>query len=197
MQPLGMVRAPFHVYLVNLAVHLGMTGRFHIKPTFFREAARKDGAALTLIAQKTIGACYRNFLGVEKLVEVLESGAINEYIMENLGNSYCPIQLLDREPIGFAICRENIIDWFIVDYRYHRRGIGAQLLAHCESEMFQAYPELALSCFEKYEPANRFFRKHGWTEVMTHRDEQIDLRTILYQKLWRDTKKKSDEPPRC
>jgi ribosomal protein S18 acetylase RimI-like enzyme len=165
-----------------------MTGRFHIKPTFFRDATRQDGAALTLIAQKTIGACYRSFLGVEKLVEFLESGAINEYVAQNLEKNYCPIQMLDREPIGFAICRDNIIDWFIVDYRYHQRGIGAQLLAHCESEMFQAYPEITVSCFEQYEPANRFFIKHGWTEVLTRSDKQLGVRTILYQKLWRSSK---------
>lgn len=162
-----------------------MTGRFHIKPTLFRDATREDRAALTLIAQKTIGACYRGFLGVEKLVEFLDSGAINEYVAQNLEKNYCPVQMLDREPVGFAICRDNIIDWFIVDYRYHQRGIGTQLLAHCESEMFQAYPEITVSCFEQYEPANRFFTKHGWTEVLTHRDQQLGVRTILYQKLWR------------
>lgn len=166
-----------------------MTGRFHIKPTYFRDATREDGAALTLIAQKTIGACYRSILGVEKLVEFLESGAINEYIARNVERNYCPIQLLDRQPIGFAICRENIIEWFMVDYRYHQRGIGSQLLAHCESELFGAYPEIALTCFEQYEPATRFFRKHGWSEVLTHHDSQMNLGTILYQKLLGERKK--------
>jgi len=166
-----------------------MTGRFHIKPTYFRDATREDGAALTLIAQRTIGACYRSILGVEKLVEFLESGAIKAHITASLERNYCPIQMLDREPIGFAICRENLIDWFIVDHRYHQRGIGSQLLRHCESEVFQAYPEIALTSIEQFEPANRFFRKHGWKEVLTHHDSQLNVGTILYQKLWSDRKK--------
>ena len=164
-----------------------MTGRFQTNPTLFREATRGDAAALALIAQRTIATCYRQFLGVKKVVEFLECGVFSEYVVENLEKNYCPILLLDRLPVGFAVCLENIIDLIIIDYRYHRRGFGTQLLAHCESELFGAYPAIALRCFARNEHANRFFRKHGWIQTLAYRDKQISVRTILYQKLWSDT----------
>ena len=167
-----------------------MTGRFQIKPTLFREATREDGAALTLIAQKTISACYRRFLGVDKIVELVESGAINQYIVANLKRHYCPVQLIEREPVGFAVCQENVIGMLMIDYRYHRRGLGTQLLAHCEAEMFQAYSALGLRCFEQNDVAKQFFHKHGWRETLTHHDKLIGARTIVYQKTWSDAKKK-------
>ena len=166
-----------------------MTGRFQISPTLFREATRRDEAELTRIAQQTIAACYRRFLGVKKVVDFLECGAINEYVVENLEKNYCPILMLDRLPVGFAVCLDNIIDLIIIDYRYHRRRFGTQLLAHCESELFQAYPAIASRCFEQNEQANRFFRKNSWTETLTYRNKQIGIRTILYQKLWSNTTK--------
>jgi len=170
-----------------LAVHPHKLAGIQINPTYFREAKRGDEAVLTLLAQQTIATCYRRFLGVKKVVEFLECGSINEYVVENLEKNYCPILLLDRLPVGFAVCRDNTIDLIIVDYRYHRRGFGTQLLAHCESELFGAYPAIALSCFARNEHANRFFRKHGWTQTLAYRDKQIGVRTILYQKLWRNT----------
>ena len=164
-----------------------MTGRLQTNPTLFREATRGDAAALALIAQRTIATCYRQFLGVKKVVEFLECGVVSEYVVENLEKNYCPILLLDRLPVGFAVCLENIIDLIIIDYRYHRRELGTQLLTHCESEMFQAYPAFTLQCFEKNEQANRFFLENGWIETLTYRNKQIGIRTILYQKLWSDT----------
>jgi len=126
-------------------------------------------------------------LGVKKVVEFLECRSINEYVAENLEKNYCPILMLDRQPVGFAVCLDNTIDFIVVDYRYHRRGFGTQLLAHCESELFGAYPAIALRCFARNEQANRFFQKHGWIQTLAYRDKQIGVRTILYQKLWSGT----------
>jgi ribosomal protein S18 acetylase RimI-like enzyme len=119
-----------------------MTGRLLTKPTFFREATRGDEAVLTPIAQRTIATCYHRFFGIHKVIDVLEYGALDEYVLENLGRNYCPILLLDGLPVGFAVCVDITIDLIVIDYHYHRLGLGTQLLAHCEAEMFQAYPEL-------------------------------------------------------
>ena len=142
-----------------------MTGRYLVAPTYFREATRADEPALTLIAQQTIAA----------------------YVIENLEHNYCPMLLREQKPLGFAICRDSVIELIVVDYRYHRLGFGAKLLAHCEAEMFAAYPMLALQCLESNEQGNGFFRKHGWMETMTWRDPHSGERTILYQKLRGDT----------
>jgi len=104
--------------------------------------------------------------------------------VENLEKNYCPILLLDRLPVGFAVCRDNTIDLIVVDYRHQRCGFGTQLLTHCESELFGAYPAIALRCFARNEQANRFFQKNGWIQTLAYRDKQIGVRTILYQKLW-------------
>ena len=144
-----------------------MTGRFQIGPTLFREATQQDEGALTLIAEQTIAT----------------------YVVENLDRHYCPILLTEQLPVGFAICRDNTIDLIVVDYRYHRSGFGTQLLVHCETEMFGAYPAIALHCFEHNEQANRFFRKNGWIETLRYRNKHSGVRTILYQKQRSDTKK--------
>lgn len=159
-----------------------MTGRFQIKPTLFRAATRDDEATLTLIAQKTISACYRRFLGVDKVVELVESNAINRYVAANLSRHYCAVQMIERDTVGFAICQDNVIGMLMIDYRYHQRGLGTQLLAHCEAHMFETHAALGLRCFEQNEPANRFFVKHGWLETLTHHDKLIGARTIVYQK---------------
>lgn len=159
-----------------------MTGRFLVKPTLFRNATREDEALLTLLAQKTISACYRRFLGIDKIVELMESGAINQYVAANLEKQYCPIQFVEKEPVGFAVCQANVIDVLIVDYRYHQRGLGKQLLAHCEARMFKDHAELGARCFERDEAANKLFVKHGWKETLTHHDKHLDARVILYQK---------------
>jgi ribosomal protein S18 acetylase RimI-like enzyme len=169
---------------------LGMTGRFNTRPTLFSEAAHGDEAVLTPIVQRTIATCFHPFLGVDKTIAVLDYDSVSGYIVENLGQNYCPILLLDGEPVGFAVCKDVTIDLIIIDYQYHRLGLGTKLLAHCESEMFQAYPAISLQCFEPNEQANRFFQKHGWTETLTYNDKQTGARTIVYQKLWNDGKKK-------
>ncbi len=167
-----------------------MTGRLLVKPTLFRDATREDEALLTLLAQKTISACYRRFLGIDKVVELMESGAINEYIVANLGKRYCPIQLVENEAVGFAVCQENIIDMLIVDYRYHQRGLGKQLLAHCEAHMFKDHAELGAQCFDQDEAANKLFSKRGWKKTLAHYDKKLDARTILYQKTRRPSGKR-------
>jgi len=166
-----------------------MTGRYQTKPTLFREATSDDEAALTLIAERTIAICYRRFLNAAKVDALLEGGAINEYLVDNLEENYSPILLLGQLPVGFAVCQHNTIGLILIDYRYQGGGLGTKLLAHCEAEMFQAYPAIALQCFEQDEQANQFFLKNGWLATLTRRDKQIGARTTLYQKLWSDTKK--------
>lgn len=168
-----------------------MTGRFQTNLTLFREATRGDEAALTPIAQRTIATCYHPFMGVSNVVEALEYEAINDYVLDNLSNNYCPILLLDQQPVGFAVCREITIDLIVIDYSYHGLGLGTQLLAHCEAEMFQAYPAIAAQCFEPDVPANRFFLKNGWTESLTYYDKKIDVKTIVFQKMWRGAKRQA------
>lgn len=161
-----------------------MTGRFYTEPAFFREATQDDETMLSRMAKRTIATCYHHFLGPHKVIEVLQKGAIDEYLADSIIEDYCPILLLDGNPVGFAICRDINIDLIVIDYQHQRLGLGTQLLAQCEAELFQVYPAIAVQCFEPNEPANRFFRKNGWTETLTYRDEKIGIGTIVYQKYY-------------
>lgn len=86
-------------------------------------------------------------------------------------------------PIGYADCKENIIDGMLVDFDLHGRGYGSYLLKHCEQRLFERHDELFLECFEESAQANGFYRKNGWREVRRYLDEgNTGMRKVLYCK---------------
>jgi ribosomal protein S18 acetylase RimI-like enzyme len=92
--------------------------------------------------------------------------------------------VLDGVVIGYADCRENMIDGMMIDFDLHRQGFGSALLSHCERKLFERYEEIILECFEESLQANNFYRKNGWKEERRFLDESnTGMRKILYRKI--------------
>lgn len=114
------------------------------------------------IAARTIDRSYRSFVD-DDAVDWFISGPSDAYLSGNLANA--TVATLADEVVGFAVCKESLIDLIMVDHDAHRRGIGSALLAHCESEMFRRYDAITLESFEGNGGANRFYRRNGWSRV--------------------------------
>ena len=78
---------------------LGRDGRL----TFQSKASVSDVGVLIDISHLTISASFRRFLGDQKVDDLLESGAGDQYVRENLDR--CSVVMQQDEVVGFAVCR--------------------------------------------------------------------------------------------
>jgi len=145
-----------------------------------REAWPSDGDALIALSRGTISASYRTFLGDDAVTAFVDSGAVERYVEENLAR--CSVILADGKVVGYAVCKGNRIDLMMIDRDHQRRGLGTELLAHCESMLFRGFDELLLESFEDNQPANGFYRKHGWVEADRYFDSGSGVRKIVFRK---------------
>jgi GNAT superfamily N-acetyltransferase len=139
-----------------------------------------DSAALIALSHRTISVSYRPFLGDQAVDEFLGSGAVDRYVRENLGG--CWVLACDDQNVGYAVCRDNLIDLMMIDQSFQRRGLGTELLHHLERLLGHAYAELRLESFEPNEAANAFYRKNDWREASRYLDESSGVRKIVFQK---------------
>ena len=114
-----------------------------------RKGLASDVEVLIDLSRTTISASYRPFLGDEAVDAFLGSGAVERYVTENL--SACSVLEPDGQVVGYAVCRDNLVDLMMVDHAFHRQGLGTQLLRHVEERLGQRYGELRLSS-SKNEP---------------------------------------------
>lgn len=145
----------------------------------FRAADAADLETMQAIARRTIDRDYRSFVD-DDAVDWFVSGPSDAYLSENLENA--TVATLDGDVVGFAVCRENLIDQIMVDGDAHRRGIGTALLAHCESELFRRYDAITLESFERNSRANRFYRRAGWSRVGAVPDVMSGARKWILEK---------------
>jgi ribosomal protein S18 acetylase RimI-like enzyme len=145
-----------------------------------RKALASDLGALISLTHRTISASYRPFLGDEAVDAFLDSGAADRYVEENLGR--CSVILRDGEVVGYAVCRDNLIDLMMIVQAAHRQGLGTALLGYVEAMLFERYGELRLETFEHNAAANAFYCSRGWLEVGRHFDEASGTNKIVFRK---------------
>jgi len=110
-----------------------------------RKATNMDSDILKNISIKTIDTNYRSFLGDEGVDWFIESGSLDQYVDENIENSW--VILIDNQIIGFSACKGNLIDLMMISHDYHRQGHGTMLLKHCEQYLFNTFNEIKLESF--------------------------------------------------
>ncbi len=148
--------------------------------TLVRKAQASDLPVLMDLSRRTISASYRSILGDEAVDAFLGSGAADRYVADNIAASW--VIQRDGNVLGYAVCRDNLIDLMLIDHTAHRQGLGTTLLAHVESMLFQTHGELRLESFEANHPANAFYRKHGWLEAGRHFDDSSRVCKLVFRK---------------
>jgi len=146
-----------------------------------RKALAVDVEALIDLARRTIGASYRPFLGDEAVDSFLGSGAVERYVTENIGA--CTILERGGRVLGYAVCRDNLVDLMLVDHACHRQGLGTALLRHVEEELGWRFAELRLESFAANGAANAFYRKHGWLEGSRFFDKESAAEKVVFYKV--------------
>ncbi len=91
--------------------------------------------------------------------------------------------MVDHRVLGYADCKENLIDGMMIDSDFHRQGYGTMLLKYCEERLFGRFTELVVESFANNDQANNFYRKNGWKEDGQFLDKKrTGLRKITYKK---------------
>jgi ribosomal protein S18 acetylase RimI-like enzyme len=149
--------------------------------TLIRKALESDIIMLLDLSRRTISASYRSFLDDEAVDGFLGSGAADRYVKENLAS--CWVIVRESQVVGYAVCRDNLIDLMMIDHERHRQGLGTELLHQVEGMLARRYEVLTLESFEANQPANAFYRKNGWQEVSRYFDESAGVSKIVFQKV--------------
>ncbi len=148
--------------------------------TQIRKATKSDIEVLKDLSKKTINANYRPFLGDEPVAAFVDSGAVDQYVDENIES--CSVILSEGNVAGYAVTKDNLIDLMMIDDDFHRHGLGTKLLEYCEEMLFKNYDELILESFEENHKANDFYKKNGWTETKRRFDKSSGVNKVIFCK---------------
>ncbi len=146
----------------------------------FRQATLSDIYDLLELSLRTTRASYPAFLGEEAVEAFIASGALDSFVRSSIGQTL--VITLDNQIAGLAVNRDNHIDQLMIDERYHRRGLGTQLLAHLEKMLFEQHYRLHLESFRDNDQANAFYQRHGWLKTAEFQDEDFGTEMIRMQK---------------
>ncbi|SDT21995.1 GNAT family N-acetyltransferase [Microlunatus soli] len=82
---------------------------------------------------------------------------------------------VNGEPAGYVSIGIDTIHHMGVGEGYQRQGIGSELMAAAEDELFAdvSTPEIELWVLEDNEVARGFYRAHGWTDTEDERDAEF------------------------
>ena len=149
--------------------------------TAIRNAVDADVDALIALSVRTISASYRAFLDDAAVDGFIGSGAVNQYVKDNLAR--CVVILCDGSIVGYAVWQDNWIDLMMIDHTAHRQGFGTQLLKHVEASLLRSYDALTLESFEANQQANSFYRKNGWLEASRYFDNDSGANKIVFNKI--------------
>ncbi len=146
-----------------------------------RRAQSTDLARMQEIARRTIDSCYRSFLGDEAVESFVASGESDKELETNLAN--CDVLVRDEGIVAFSIYFDNLIHLMMVDVSFQRKGIGAQLLAHSENQLFATgHAVLRLETFEGNQQAISFYLKNGWSVVGREKDPNYGFVRMFFEK---------------
>ena len=145
-----------------------------------RRAEASDIEDLIALELRTIRESYASFLGKAAVEAFIGSGAVERFVRETGGQAL--VVTLDHEVVGYAVGTGDHIDQLMIDIRSHRRGLGTQLLAHLESELFKDQDALFLQTFRDNHQAIAFYQKHGWEVGDAYRDEAHGVDMVKLRK---------------
>jgi ribosomal protein S18 acetylase RimI-like enzyme len=97
-----------------------------------------------------------------KCVTAEDAGQVQGFVY------YAPASMTDR---GWYLY------WIAVNTRLHTRGIGTAMLTYCEEEIRRQRGRMLLietSSLPHYEPARKFYAKHGYAQLATLTDFYAD-----------------------
>jgi ribosomal protein S18 acetylase RimI-like enzyme len=117
-------------------------------------------------------------------IQALEEVLSDYHARERANGHRCTTASLEGAPVGFVYWAPAAMTdrtwhlwWIAVRSGLQSRGIGAALLADCESEVRAAGGRLLLietSSLPGYQPTHRFYRKHGYQLASTLPDFYAD-----------------------
>lgn len=145
-----------------------------------RKAKEDELVLVQDFAKDVINKNYREFLGNEAVDFFIGSGASDAYMQENIEATI--LAVMEEEVVGICICKENLIDLFMVRNEVHNQGIGSVFLDMVSEELLKTYSKIRVECFEKNGKANHFYVKNGWIQEKIAFDEEMDDNRIYYYK---------------
>lgn len=148
--------------------------------TIFSHTTKTDLTDIQKIAKLTVNQSYRYFLDDVVVDQYLESGQLDEYLQNNIKNTWALYQ--DSKIIGFSICIENVIDFMLIDTNFHRQGFGTKLLKSSENLLFKKYKVIALESFESNTKAAKFYEANNWKETDKYKDPNPNATKVIYRK---------------
>lgn len=151
-----------------------------MKNLVLRKAKEQETAFLQEFARSVIDRNYRAFLGNEAVDFFIGSGASDQYIAENIGDT--TLAVLGDEVVGMCVCKDDLIDLMMVRNDRQGQGIGSTFIDMVGKELLKRYPSIRVECFEKNTGANRFYVKNGWIVEKSLFDEELGDNRIYYRK---------------
>ena len=146
-----------------------------------RKAIQEDLRVIQEIARGTIDKSYRSFLGDDLVDWFLSSGESDKELENQLGN--CDVLLLDDSIAAFSIYFADLIHLMMVDAYLHRNGLGSKLLAHTETQLFNAGNNvIRVETFTGNQQAINFFKKNDWSLVRTVEDKENGFVRVFFEK---------------
>lgn len=148
-----------------------------------RPARTEDLPALQDLAQRTIDASYRPFLGDAAVDLFLGSGASAAHIADHLGRGNVHVLERGGRIAGLVILEGATLDLIMVDVDRHREGLGTLLLRGAEHLLLAGHELIRLETFEGNEPALSFYRARGWVVAERHEaDGALPGRLVLHRR---------------
>lgn len=130
-----------------------------------RKVQKEELSFLQEFARRVIDENYRSFLGDDAVNEFINSGASDQYMLENLSDM--SVAILKDEIVGVCVCKENLIDLFMIKSSMHNMGIGRMFLKMMTQELLKTYINVRIESFEDNQKANLFYEKNGFEKVKT------------------------------
>ena len=146
-----------------------------------RRARDEDLPEVQEVARRTIDKCYRSFLGDTGVDGFINSGESDRVLQQHIKD--CDVLLKENVIVAFAIYFKDLIHLMMVDVCCHRSGIGSQLLAHCEMQLFaRGNKTIRLETFEGNHQAINFYEKNGWIVTTKSKDEAYGFVRVYFEK---------------
>lgn len=161
--------------LINIRFYTEVIDKMQLRP-----AVANDLKYLQKIANDVIDKNYRSFLGDEAVDYFIESGASNNHMKENIGDT--TVAIVKEEIVALCICKSNLVDLIMVKNEFHRQGVGTRFLSEICKQLFCHYTEIHLESFEKNVKANQFYKKNGWVIEKIVLDEEVNDNRVYYVK---------------
>ena len=145
-----------------------------------RKAQHSDLWKIKKLAKEARDNDYRNIMGQNSHNLFLKSQTSEISLEECIKESFVLTQ--QDKIVGFSVIKGNLIDLMVIDANYHRKGLGTELLKHCEKILFKNFDEIIIECPPENAMANLFCQKNGWIEKCRHYDHTDGQERIFFYK---------------